>query len=159
MWSRSALCDRLDLGRVIVQAPMAGSTTPQLAAAVSNAGELGSLGLATTSVEQADQQIVAFKSLSQPERQLLLPRRSWRSRRHRGGNAGASAALLRRERSWRGATPQLAFWQLRSSASATISVGRQFSFRAAGGRLAARRQGDERDGNRHARLNATAPHS
>ena len=64
MWSRSALCDSLDLERVIIQAPMAGSTTPQLAAAVSNAGGLGSLGLGTTPVEQADQQIVAFKSLS-----------------------------------------------------------------------------------------------
>ncbi len=65
MWSRHALCDRLDLERLIVQAPMAGSTTPQLAAAVSNAGGLGSArGLATMPIEAADDQIVAFKSLS-----------------------------------------------------------------------------------------------
>ena len=64
MWSRHALCDRLDLDRLIVQAPMAGSSTPQLAAAVSNAGGLGSLGLATMPIEEADGQIVAFKSLS-----------------------------------------------------------------------------------------------
>src|SRR5271166_6645384 len=64
MWSRHALRDRLDLDRLIVQAPMAGSTTPQLAAAVSNAGGLGSLGLATMPIEAADDQIVAFKSLS-----------------------------------------------------------------------------------------------
>lgn len=64
MWSRTPLCDRLDLERLIVQAPMAGSTTPELAAAVSNAGGLGSLGLATMPVEQADQQVAAFRALS-----------------------------------------------------------------------------------------------
>ena len=63
MWSRDALCDRLDLDRLIVQAPMAGSSTPELAAAVSNAGGLGSLGQATMPVEEADDQIVAFRSL------------------------------------------------------------------------------------------------
>ncbi len=64
MWPRNALCDRLGVERLIIQAPMAGSTTPQLAAAVSNAGGLGSLGLATSPIEAADQQIVAFKALS-----------------------------------------------------------------------------------------------
>jgi nitronate monooxygenase len=64
MWQRNALCERLGVDRPIIQAPMAGSTTPQLAAAVSNAGGLGSLGLATSAIEDADRQIAAFKSLS-----------------------------------------------------------------------------------------------
>jgi nitronate monooxygenase len=37
----------------IVQAPMAGTATPEMAAAVSNAGALGSMGLGTSTVEQA----------------------------------------------------------------------------------------------------------
>jgi Nitronate monooxygenase len=45
-WPR-ALRDLLDIEHPIVQAPMAGFSTPTLAAAVSNAGGLGSLGCAT----------------------------------------------------------------------------------------------------------------
>ncbi|MFG0268674.1 NAD(P)H-dependent flavin oxidoreductase [Pseudomonas sp. zjy_14] len=41
----------------IIQAPMAGVSTPQLAAAVSNAGGLGSLGLGASNAEQARQMI------------------------------------------------------------------------------------------------------
>jgi nitronate monooxygenase len=41
-----ALGDLLGIAHPIVQAPMAGSSTPALAAAVSNAGGLGSLGCA-----------------------------------------------------------------------------------------------------------------
>jgi nitronate monooxygenase len=40
------LCARLGIAHPIIQAPMAGSDTPALAAAVSNAGGLGSLGVA-----------------------------------------------------------------------------------------------------------------
>lgn len=36
---------RLDIAYPIIQAPMAGVSTPELAAAVSNSGGLGSLGL------------------------------------------------------------------------------------------------------------------
>src|SRR5262249_43664555 len=64
MWERKALCERLGVDRPIIQAPMAGSSTPQLAAAVSNAGGLGSLGLGTSVTADADQQIATFKSLS-----------------------------------------------------------------------------------------------
>ncbi|MBN9116415.1 MAG: nitronate monooxygenase, partial [Pandoraea sp.] len=39
-----ALIERLGLSTPIVQAPMAGTSTPALAAAVSNAGGLGSIG-------------------------------------------------------------------------------------------------------------------
>ena len=43
-----SVLDRLGLSLPIVQAPMAGVSTPKLAAAVSNAGGLGSLGLGAT---------------------------------------------------------------------------------------------------------------
>lgn len=47
------LIDRLGLDHPIVQAPMAGVSTPELAAAVSNAGGLGSLGLGAMPVDAA----------------------------------------------------------------------------------------------------------
>ena len=46
MWPRTDLIDLLGITHPIIQAPMAGSTTPALVAAVSNAGGLGSLGCA-----------------------------------------------------------------------------------------------------------------
>lgn len=46
MWPNHRLCDLLNIEHPIIQAPMAGSATPELAAAVSNAGGLGSLGCA-----------------------------------------------------------------------------------------------------------------
>jgi nitronate monooxygenase len=46
MWPDERLADLLGLAHPIVQAPMKGTTTPALAAAVSNAGGLGSLGCA-----------------------------------------------------------------------------------------------------------------
>ncbi len=51
MWPRRELCDLLGVEHPIIQAPMAGSATPQLAAAVSNAGGLGSLGCGEMAVE------------------------------------------------------------------------------------------------------------
>ena len=47
MWPRRDLLDLLAIEHPIIQAPMAGSATPALAAAVSNAGGLGSLGCGT----------------------------------------------------------------------------------------------------------------
>lgn len=44
MWPDRRLCELLGIEIPIVQAPMAGSATPDLASAVSNAGALGSLG-------------------------------------------------------------------------------------------------------------------
>ena len=49
MWPRTDLIDLLGITHPIIQAPMAGSTTPALAAAVSNAGGLGSIGCARQS--------------------------------------------------------------------------------------------------------------
>lgn len=48
----------------IVQAPMAGISTPALAAAVSNAGGLGSLGIGASTVEDAKQAIADTKLLT-----------------------------------------------------------------------------------------------
>src|SRR5699024_12608864 len=53
----TALQQRLGLSVPIVLAPMAGSTTPALAASVSNAGALGSHGCAALSVDQARRDI------------------------------------------------------------------------------------------------------
>ena len=51
MWPDTRLIDLLGIDLPIIQAPMAGSTTPALAAAVSEAGGLGSLGCAMLSPE------------------------------------------------------------------------------------------------------------
>ena len=64
MWPSNELTIRLGLQWPIIQAPMAGTTTPELAAAVSNTGGLGSLGLATIPAEAAGAQIEAFGELS-----------------------------------------------------------------------------------------------
>jgi nitronate monooxygenase len=52
MWPDRRLCDLLGIEHPIIQAPMAGSDTPALAAAVANAGGLGSLGCAMMSPER-----------------------------------------------------------------------------------------------------------
>lgn len=49
----------------IIQAPMVGVSTPALAAAVSNAGALGSIGIGASSVEQAREMIAATRSLTE----------------------------------------------------------------------------------------------
>jgi nitronate monooxygenase len=64
MWPRNALTERLGLDWPIIQAPMAAASTPELAAAVSNAGGLGSLGLGTVSAEAAAEQVSAFSAAS-----------------------------------------------------------------------------------------------
>jgi len=55
---------RLGLRHPIIQAPMAGVSTPKLAAAVSNSGGLGSLGIGASTVAQARQMIEATRALS-----------------------------------------------------------------------------------------------
>lgn len=45
MWPSTRICELFGIEHPIVQAPMAGSDTPELAAAVTNAGGLGSMGL------------------------------------------------------------------------------------------------------------------
>ena len=58
------LLKTLNLTYPIVQAPMAGATTPELAVTVSNFGGLGSLGAGTTAPEVLNEQINTLKTLT-----------------------------------------------------------------------------------------------
>lgn len=59
-----ALLRRLGIQQPIIQAPMAGVSTPALAAAVSNAGGLGSLGVGATHAEGARKMIRETRALT-----------------------------------------------------------------------------------------------
>lgn len=61
---KTALTDRLDLVAPLIQAPMAGTSTPELAAAVSNAGGLGSIAVGAIDAEGARQAIRATRALT-----------------------------------------------------------------------------------------------
>lgn len=63
MTASNPFCSQLGI-LPIIQAPMAGVSTPQLAAAVSNAGGLGSLGLGASSVAQARKLIAETRALT-----------------------------------------------------------------------------------------------
>ena len=54
----------LHIQHPIIQAPMVGVSTPQLAAAVSNAGALGSIGLGASTAQQAREMIHATRALT-----------------------------------------------------------------------------------------------
>jgi nitronate monooxygenase len=64
MWPDSRLLDLLGIDLPIIQAPMAGATTPALAAAVSEAGGLGSLGCAMLSPEDVAASVERFRAMS-----------------------------------------------------------------------------------------------
>ncbi len=64
MWSQNAFTERLNLKWPILQAPMGWLSTPALAAAVSNAGGLGGLGMWGFSAEDAERRIAGFQQLS-----------------------------------------------------------------------------------------------
>src|SRR5699024_3466438 len=64
MTAKYALSRLLDVTHPIVQAPMAGMATPELAAAVSNRGALGGLGLGAKDVAGAREAIVATRALT-----------------------------------------------------------------------------------------------
>lgn len=59
-----ALTELLGIRHPLIQAPMVGVSTPALAAAVSNAGGLGSLGIGASTPEQARALIVATRALT-----------------------------------------------------------------------------------------------
>jgi len=59
------LLDRLALRLPIIQAPMAGVSTPELAAAVSNAGALGSIGVGATNASGAARMIDDVRRLTE----------------------------------------------------------------------------------------------
>jgi nitronate monooxygenase len=58
------LLELLEIDAPIIQAPMAGVSTPEMAAAVSNAGALGSIGVGATNAAGAQQMITAFRARS-----------------------------------------------------------------------------------------------
>jgi nitronate monooxygenase len=60
----SPLLARLGIAKPIIQAPMAGVATPALAAAVSNAGGLGSLGVGAANAARAREMIAATRHLT-----------------------------------------------------------------------------------------------
>lgn len=64
MWPRNALTERLNIRWPILQAPMGTLSTPALAAAVSNAGGLGGLGMWGFSAEDAERRISGFRQQS-----------------------------------------------------------------------------------------------
>ena len=61
MWPRNDFVELLGIAHPIVQAPMSGFTTPVLAAAVCNAGGLGSLGCATLPATAIREQVAAVR--------------------------------------------------------------------------------------------------
>ena len=61
---QTALTRRLNLRHPIIQAPMAGTSTPQMAAAVTNAGGLGSIALGSIDADEAQRQIQATRALT-----------------------------------------------------------------------------------------------
>jgi len=64
MWPTNALTEALNLKWPILQAPMGSASTPTLAAAVTNAGGLGGLGMWGRSAEQAARRIAGFRQQS-----------------------------------------------------------------------------------------------
>jgi len=52
MWHDNRLCELFEIDHPIIQAPMAGATTPEMVASASNAGALGSHGCAMHSKDQ-----------------------------------------------------------------------------------------------------------
>ena len=60
----SSLCALLGIHHPIIQAPMVGVSTPALAAAVSGAGGLGSLGLGASTPAQARELVAQTRALT-----------------------------------------------------------------------------------------------
>jgi nitronate monooxygenase len=58
------LLEMLGIDLPIIQAPMAGVSSPALAAAVANAGALGSIGVGATDAEGARRMIAAVRARS-----------------------------------------------------------------------------------------------
>ena len=63
-WPDLRLLDVIGIELPIIQAPMAGETTPELVAAVSEAGGLGSLGCATLSCEEVRNEVKRIRELT-----------------------------------------------------------------------------------------------
>ena len=64
MWPRSTFRELLGIALPVIQAPMAGFTTPELVVAVGNAGALGSLGTAALPTDLIRSQVAAIRQAS-----------------------------------------------------------------------------------------------
>ena len=65
MWNKTEVTQQLGIQYPIIQAPMAGSTTPELVAAVSNGGGLGSIGAGYYTPEKLTEDIKNTKELTE----------------------------------------------------------------------------------------------
>ena len=63
-WPDTRILDLLGIELPIIQAPMAGVSTPELAAAVSNAGGLGAIAVGAVDVDGARSMITALQALT-----------------------------------------------------------------------------------------------
>ena len=59
-----SILKKLEIRHPIFVSPMAGTSTPELAAEVSNAGGLGALGLGASSIDNAREQILKTQQLT-----------------------------------------------------------------------------------------------
>lgn len=73
MWQSNPLTERLNLKYPIILAPMGLITTPALAAAVSNSGGLGGIGMWGLTAEEATRSIAGFRQLSQGSLNVNYP--------------------------------------------------------------------------------------
>lgn len=64
MWPTPRLTELLGIAHPVVQAPMAGSCTPELAAAVSEAGGLGSLGVGPRGADYVRDRVARLRALT-----------------------------------------------------------------------------------------------
>ena len=64
MWNMNRLTQMLNIKYPIIQAGMAGSTTPQLVASVSNSGGLGTIGAGYFNTKQLDEEIDRVRELT-----------------------------------------------------------------------------------------------
>ena len=61
-WKTNSLTERLGIRYPIIQAPMAGASTPAMAAAVTRAGGMGSLGVALQSTDATRADCAAIRA-------------------------------------------------------------------------------------------------
>jgi nitronate monooxygenase len=95
MWLRTDLLDLLGIEHPIIQAPMSSVTTPALAAAVSNAGALGSLGSGSLSAAAIREQVAATRQVTNRSLNInFSPTAALRCKRKRGTDADPPAAVL-----------------------------------------------------------------
>lgn len=83
------LLERLGIKLPIIQAPMAGVSTPEMAAAVSNAGALGSIGIGAVDANGAREMICATQALTEGSINVNVF-----CHKHATANAGRESAWL-----------------------------------------------------------------